>query len=454
MKTKIYNILDKHRLKININLDDNEYNFLDEDLFKIAGRINKKRSFLFVSTLLGKHIPVNPKLSIATGRLLGLKMAREILDFRSPLKSIIAQNIKDKKIKDEEYYKIDQTKIELEDNTLFLGFAETATALAHSVFDGFKGNISYIHTTRDKLIDLESFLQFDEEHSHAVGHFLYLENEDAFKNAKRIVLIDDEMTTGRTGLNFIKELNKRYENKEYIILSLLDWRSKRDKDLYKQFEKENNIKIKTITLLSGEIKLEVLDDKKALKAEYAKDNFDKNKGVNYICLNEELDFKKHIYKKSIDEEYELSYLVDSGRFLIDFKKEEKLNEKLKTLAQKLKEFRTFEDSLCMGSEEFMYIPMKIASYMGDNIAFQSTTQSPIFPMNKENYGAKNAFKFKNFKNLSNTNYFYNMDTNKYKEVFFFVEGVQKSSHLDDVIKELKRAGFEKINMVLFTSLNN
>lgn len=454
MNTKIYNILDKHRLKVNINLEDNEYDFLDEDLFKIAGRINKKRSFLFVSTLLGKHIPVDPKLSIATGRLLGLKMAREILDFKSPLKSIIAKSIKEKTIKSEEYFKLDEIKIELKENTLFLGFAETATALAHSVFDGFKGNASYIHTTRDKLIDLESFLQFDEEHSHAVGHFLYLENEDVFKNSKRIVLIDDEMTTGRTGLNFIKELNKRYKNKEYVILSLLDWRSKRDKEVYKQFEKENNINIKTITLLSGEIKLEVLDDNKILKPEYQNGNFDKNKGVNYICLNEELEFKNHIYKKSIDEEYKLSYLVDSGRFLIDAKKEKQLDEKLKILAKKLKEFRTFEDSLCMGSEEFMYIPMKISSYMGDNIAFQSTTQSPIYPLDKDNYGAKNAYKFKNFKNLSNTNYFYNMDTDKYKEVFFFIEGVKNQSHLDDVIKELKRAGFEKINIVIFTNLND
>ena len=111
MNTKIYNILDKHRLKININLDENEYGFLDEDLFKIAGRINKKRSFLFVSTLLGKHIPVDPKLSIATGRLLGLKMAREILDFRSPLKSMIAKSIKEKTIKSEEYLKFKEQNI-------------------------------------------------------------------------------------------------------------------------------------------------------------------------------------------------------------------------------------------------------------------------------------------------------------------------------------------------------
>ncbi|MCA9775021.1 MAG: phosphoribosyltransferase domain-containing protein, partial [Myxococcales bacterium] len=30
------------------------------DLFRVAERINPKRSFLFVSTVLGRHIPVRP----------------------------------------------------------------------------------------------------------------------------------------------------------------------------------------------------------------------------------------------------------------------------------------------------------------------------------------------------------------------------------------------------------
>ncbi|PER91230.1 adenine/guanine phosphoribosyltransferase, partial [Bacillus anthracis] len=33
----------------------------------MAARINKKRSFLFVSTILGKHLPINTAVSLSSG---------------------------------------------------------------------------------------------------------------------------------------------------------------------------------------------------------------------------------------------------------------------------------------------------------------------------------------------------------------------------------------------------
>ena len=43
-------------------------------------------------------------------------------------------------------------------------------------------------------------------------------------------------------LNIIRELKAISEAKEYIILSLLDWRNSEYKELYEEFMKEENIK--------------------------------------------------------------------------------------------------------------------------------------------------------------------------------------------------------------------
>ena len=49
----------------------NNYNFSEEQLFVVGKRDNnKKRSFLFISKLLGKHLAVKPEVVKATGFLL------------------------------------------------------------------------------------------------------------------------------------------------------------------------------------------------------------------------------------------------------------------------------------------------------------------------------------------------------------------------------------------------
>lgn len=45
----------------------NPYLLLPDQLFQMAARMNKRRGFLFVSTILGKHLPVLPAISLAGG---------------------------------------------------------------------------------------------------------------------------------------------------------------------------------------------------------------------------------------------------------------------------------------------------------------------------------------------------------------------------------------------------
>ena len=55
LDTKVYDVLDD--LTVEVEVLHNPYHFQLDQLFQMATRINKKRSFLFVSKVLGKHLP-------------------------------------------------------------------------------------------------------------------------------------------------------------------------------------------------------------------------------------------------------------------------------------------------------------------------------------------------------------------------------------------------------------
>ena len=100
--------------------------------------------------------------------------------------------------------------------------------------------------------DVNKLSEFCEEHSHATEHFLY-GNPQKFD---RIVLIDDEFTTGNTALNFILELKKNLGVKEYTLLSILDWRNEESIEKLKNFEIENKVIIQCASILKGIIEID------------------------------------------------------------------------------------------------------------------------------------------------------------------------------------------------------
>ena len=97
------------------------------------------------------------------------------------------------------------------ESSLWIGMAETATGLGYGVYEaachaGLQ-NPLFIQTTRYQLDKIDR-LEFEEAHSHATDFFLYYpEHPDyrkQFLNAETLVLIDDEISTGKTFLRLIK----------------------------------------------------------------------------------------------------------------------------------------------------------------------------------------------------------------------------------------------------------
>jgi hypothetical protein len=145
-----------------------------DDLIGFAARANKKRGFLFLSKVLGKHWPVTP---------------RSMQQIHVALAA--------------------QVPADLPGPTVFIAMAETAIGLGQGVFEAYTAanpqhSTLFIHTSRYRVGDTP-IVEFEEAHSHAPRQFLHLpaatELHEMFLTARSLVLIDDEASTGNTFVN-------------------------------------------------------------------------------------------------------------------------------------------------------------------------------------------------------------------------------------------------------------
>lgn len=168
-----------------------------DDLFEIAERRNPKRAFLFVSKVLGRHIPVAPEKMRA--------VYRQLAEQFPPLS---------------------------DGPVLFIGMAETAVGLGAGVFDEVRQRVSepvYLTSTRHPQ-QADLLCEFKENHSHATDHLIYLPDDAQLRqrvlNARTLVMIDDEATTGNTFINLLEALRNDGGLtliEQVIAVTLTDW---------------------------------------------------------------------------------------------------------------------------------------------------------------------------------------------------------------------------------------
>ena len=160
-------------------------------LFQIAERQNPKRGFLFVSTVLGRHIPIPPSRHRQVLRRLGAGCLPHLLP--GPV--------------------------------LVMGFAETAIGLGAGVAEEISRHhpaTTYLPTTRH-LIAGRGWVSFSEDHSHASGHEV-LRPDTNLDTVRNLVLVDDEMTTGNTMANLARALqDTRLKFARILLVTLTDW---------------------------------------------------------------------------------------------------------------------------------------------------------------------------------------------------------------------------------------
>lgn len=335
---------------------DNRYNFLDEQLFVVGKRDNNpKRSFLFVSKLLGKHIAVKPETVKAAGFLLSsLKYGFDNSSFVDCIK---------------ENSTPDYTNHAIDCDVLIIGFCETATALGMAVASSIEGS-TYIATTREPVYGIGRLVTFEEEHSHASTHFMYSDDIE-LSDFRKIILVDDEITTGNSLLHLMNTFVGKSNVEEISIMTILDWRSDEQRLRFKEFSCEHNVRVNVYSLLTGSI-----------------EDYDKNVYVNESVDEAEFPVAStalSIFPKvemCVPEYGPLCYLEDTGRFGITYDRILSIEEKARTAASAIS--RNLNPSsvlLVLGHGENIYIPSRIAAClesMGHDVTFKTTSRTPIY----------------------------------------------------------------------------
>ncbi|MGP5337975.1 phosphoribosyltransferase domain-containing protein [Psychrobacter maritimus] len=175
-----------------------------EDLLGFAQRINPKRAFLFVSKVLGRHIPVAPST---------------MRDAFSDLGNLVPDD--------------------LPEPILVIGMAETAVGLSAGVHQALQTrypNALLLNSTRhaqhDESHDKSShslLTTFSEDHSHASQHLIYQSADNVTQAqllaSKTLIMVDDEASTGNTCVNVVTALrNAGLDQLEQVHLTtLVDW---------------------------------------------------------------------------------------------------------------------------------------------------------------------------------------------------------------------------------------
>ena len=369
--------IDLSRGRISVTVNQHHPEWTLDDLLSFAERINPKRAFLFVSKVLGKHIPVAPSV-----------MQKSYQD----LAALIPKNLP---------YPIS-----------VIGMAETAVGLGAGVYRELKPNFGenaiFLTTTRHPVEILPTLGLFLEEHSHAQDQFI-LSSHDALKHqhilsSKTLILVDDEISTGKTFRNLILSLKKSgLDQVERIILvTLVNWAEQH------LVTDDLGIPVEVVSLLQGHWQWQ--DNQQKIDIQMPNVSSTQQQSQKIIAPN--------------DWGREPTFLDCSAW-------------------QQIKSIQAHEKVLVLGSGEFTWIPFLIAEQLeqqGVEVYFSSTTRSPIMLgqaiesicLFKDNYG------------LDMNNYAYNVNHQQFDRVFLIIETAKDSVDpvLFEQIKNLEIISYE------------
>lgn len=350
---------------------ENKSSYKIEELINMAKRENnKKRSFLIVNPSQAKHMPVQASQT--------LKLFKEL---SAELKKYVSE----------------------EDNILFIGFAETATAIGAGVASEFPDSF-YMHTTREIVDNANMIVEFKELHSHATQQTLQCNDWENIINGKNhIIFVEDEISTGTTIMNFVnalKENKKVPENMKFSVCSIINGMTEERK---KELEKQNVFFIYLLKIsMAG------------------------HEGIEYnspaVTLNKQENCHKNISHININKDYMNARTGVNTRDYINA-----VDNISETILDKLSDYKIEdEDKIAViGSEEFMY-PAILTAYKIENaykscqVVTHSTTRSPAEPHNEENYPLKSRASIDSFYEHNRNTFLYNTYHN-YKLVILITD---------------------------------
>lgn len=317
------------------------------DMIGLALRRNPRRAHLLVSTVLGKHVPADPRLVHATGTRLGILAGEHVRGA-----------------------------------SLVLGYAETATGLGHVVADALGAD--YLHSTRRPVAGVEPVGGFEEEHSHATSHLLLPEDPALLCRPGPLVLVDDELSTGRTALNTIAALHALRPREQYLIATLVDLRSAPDVAQVAAAAAELDARIDVVAL--GTARIAVPDQFPA-------------RAARFVAGHTDVVAAGRVAGSIVRAGGWPAGVRDGGRHGFGAADRLALRDAADRCTEQLAAQVAGDRVLVLGFEELMYAPLMIARGLAGSLGprasvrFSSTTRSPVLAIDAPGYPIRTRLAF-------------------------------------------------------------
>ncbi|WP_425864057.1 phosphoribosyltransferase domain-containing protein [Arthrobacter sp. TWP1-1] len=364
-----------------------------EDLVGLALRRNPKRAHLLVSQVLAKHVPTEPALVIAAGELLGAFAAKELFQqvpdveltaAARALTAVLQQPAGQRKEAISALTGHVATLRTVVPDAVVIGYAETATGLGRLVANAL--GAYYIHSTRHATPGVVPVAGFEEGHSHATSHAMVPTDPQWLDGAGPVILVDDELSTGSTVINTIRELHALVPHPVYVVAALIDLRSAEDRSRFDALAAELDCRIAVAALGTGRIEL----------------------GADILgraaTLIEELPQEK----LSLETAGRVSILELASSFISPVRSDRfgnasaPLQATVEAIAEhlsaQLEETGAQGPFVVLGCEENMFLPLAVAQALGrlrpdGEVRFSTTTRSPIVPVDRPDYAIASALVF-------------------------------------------------------------
>ncbi|SEO41781.1 phosphoribosyltransferase [Trujillonella endophytica] len=368
-----------------------------EDLVGMALRRNPRRAHLLVSRVLGKHVPVDPRLVLGAGRLLGALVADALAGADSGIGDdggkLLAAAVTggDPAAGGRLLALCDQHRRgAAPPDALVLGYAETATGLGGAVADALLADC--LTSTRRSVPGAVPLGAFEESHSHATSHQLLPDDPRVLTAPRPLVLVDDELSTGNTVMDTVRAVQALGPREQYVVATLLDLRSAGDRSRLESFARGLGVRIDVVALVTGEVRLpaDVLARGQELVARSAP-----GEGGGAPAPGRVVPAPAAAGWPDGVRESARHGSTAADRAPFDAAVAAVARGLLPALPA-----RAGARVLVLGTEELMYLPTRIAAELADlleergvAVAVSSTTRSPVLPVDAPGYAIRTALAF-------------------------------------------------------------
>lgn len=444
--------------QVEVKVTHNRFNFQIDEMLAITQEEHSEFPFIPVSPSLGYSRALYPEKPLLVGLLLGflyhealtgetderILMLEKALNGHSRGKMIQALNL------------VEASKLGHYPPSRFLGLSERAVNLGQSIFSLFDDEVMFLASTRDKIISHPPLLDHSDIVDSEERLYFYTNSKDFFDNDERIAIIDNHLLNAKSVLNLIKKIHDKYPSREmYTVLTPIDLRSNVVKETFAALERELNIKINIISLMTFDVEIQ---DKETVTPKLASNELLKNNvqetKVQYHSLRNVINDYFIVKAQNMLRDgtiHDNPYFISTGRFTLNGKEQQISESLFQRMGELLNDFLDDSPKMVIGVGEFLYVPLQIARYLpGEEIRVQGTTRFN-FDSSTLNHSNK-KISFMSPLERTITHYLYNLEVDRYDQIIVFVERLRHKTEIDDLVQQLKVLGAKSILVIEMTSI--